>query len=249
MTKKINIFRVSPGIVLEMATQPLAPTLSLPDGARGKNGVVRAVEILFRFTLLLLTVVLFIAAHAASAQETNAPAPTNQVAADTSMATDWNSFKILYQRNIFNPNRNPRRAKETPRPRAPHYDSFTLVGTMSYEKGSFAFFDGSSSEYRKTLKLSDTIAGYRIAKITADSVSLAGASNQLLRLPVGVQIKRPEGGRWAVAGLADASDNPDSASASGSSDSPPAAPADAAPASSAESDIIKRMLARRLSEK
>ena len=28
----------------------------------------------------------------------------------------------------------------------------TLVGTMTYEKGTFAFFDGSSSEYRKALK-------------------------------------------------------------------------------------------------
>ena len=34
--------------------------------------------------------------------------------------------------------------------------TFTLVGTMSYEKGMFAFFDGNQSNLRKVLYQSDT---------------------------------------------------------------------------------------------
>jgi len=36
---------------------------------------------------------------------------------------------------------------------------------LSYEKGLFAFFDGSSPDYRKVLKEEDTIAVFKIAEI------------------------------------------------------------------------------------
>ena len=32
-------------------------------------------------------------------------------------------------------------------------DSFSFVGTMSYAKGTFAFFDGTSPDFRKVLEL------------------------------------------------------------------------------------------------
>jgi len=35
---------------------------------------------------------------------------------------------------------------------------------MSYEKGPFAFFEGSSSEFQKVLKQDDTIAGFKIGE-------------------------------------------------------------------------------------
>ena len=53
----------------------------------------------------------------------------------------------------------------------------TLVGTMTYEKGTFAFFDGSSSEYRKALKRAGIIAGYKLTSIAANSVELASGTN------------------------------------------------------------------------
>src|ERR1041385_6179537 len=59
----------------------------------------------------------------------------------------FSSFRIITERNIFNPRRSARYVP-TERTRRPstRTDSFALVGTMSYEKGFFAFFDGSSSE-------------------------------------------------------------------------------------------------------
>src|ERR1700683_5299008 len=78
---------------------------------------------------------------------------------NTSSALDLKSFDIITSRNIFDQSRRPRNVR--PPPKITVVDTFTLVGTMSYEKGTFAFFDSNRSEYRKTLKASDTIAGYK----------------------------------------------------------------------------------------
>ena len=63
-------------------------------------------------------------------------------------------------------------------------DSFSLVGTMAYEKGAFAFFDGTSSEFAKVLKTDGVIAGYKIVDILTDAVKLE-ADGKTLELAVG----------------------------------------------------------------
>jgi hypothetical protein len=159
---------------------------------------------------------------------------------------DYAAFKMIVDRNIFDPNRFPRRTGtsivRTPPTRV---DSLTLVGTMSYEKGTFAFFDGTSSDYKKALKLSDVIAGYRVTNIVPDSVTLSTGTNEL-KLRVGMQLRREENGPWLLA------------SRSGSYTAVPASPATNAaaasapgsdPASSAaESEIIKKLMQRRAQE-
>jgi hypothetical protein len=55
------------------------------------------------------------------------------------------------------------RRRSAARPR--RTDVFGLVGTMSYEKGYFAFFDGSSSDYRKATQPSETIADYNVKEV------------------------------------------------------------------------------------
>src|ERR1035441_9473136 len=78
---------------------------------------------------------------------------------------DYSSFKVVVDKNIFDPNRQPQRGPRTVRPTPKSFDSLTLVGTMTYEKGTFAFFDGTSAEYKKALKLADAIAGYKVTNI------------------------------------------------------------------------------------
>ena len=68
---------------------------------------------------------------------------------------------------------------------------------MSYEKGLFAFFDGTSSEYRKVLKRTDTIAGYKVEDIAPNHVKLASGTNEF-DLPVGMQMRREEEGDWLL---------------------------------------------------
>ena len=141
-----------------------------------------------RFLLVLvLVLILNSALQTVLAQATNSPS-----------RLDYASFHIITERNIFNPRRSARYTptERTRRPAA-RTDSFALVGTMSYEKGLFAFFDGSSSDYRKVLKQDDTIAGFKVIGIEASYVKLTSPSNQV-ELRVGMQLRHEEDGAWQI---------------------------------------------------
>ena len=200
----------------------------------------------YRILTMAILAGLLTAGNAMAQDDTNAP-PVN----------DYRSFQTIASRNIFNPNRTgPRQTIIRPTTRFTRSDYFTLVGTMSYAKGQFAFFDGSSSSYSKTLNLGETIAGYKIAQITADSIKLAASSNQFIDLPVGTPMRRPEGGRWTVAGQPEPS--PVASTPAPDATAPP--PTDVVPGGpsrgssppnvpgGAESEAMKRLIQRRLTE-
>jgi hypothetical protein len=182
----------------------------------------------------------------ATAQETNAAPRTK----------DYSAFRIITERNIFNGNRSGRSSRgsrETPRPL--RVDAFALLGVMSYEKGRFAFFDGSSSEYRKTLKAEGTIADFKVLDIGGKSVKLDGKGKQI-ELRVGSQLRREDGGEWKVteggdipsssggrsSGSASASDSSKGAGTSGNSDS------SSSSGSGGVSEVLKRLLEQREKE-
>ena len=110
--------------------------------------------------------------------------------------SDFPSFKTIADRNIFNANRSRGRSGNDAKPRV--VESFSLLGTLSYEKGRLAFFDGTSSDYRKTLKPDGTIAGYKIADIALNGVKLEADGKQI-DLPVGSQMRREDEGEWQMA--------------------------------------------------
>ncbi len=147
---------------------------------------------------------------------------------------DFSTFKIISERNIFDPNRSPGR-KDGPPVRAKTVDSITLVGIMSYGKGDFAFFNGSSSDYKKVLKPSDTIAGYKVARISANSVKLASGEKQV-ELKIGSQLRREDEGEWTL------SAQPETYS------SAPATNSVGAASDGAESEVLKRLRQRREQE-
>ena len=124
---------------------------------------------------------------AALAEQTNAPA-----------RFDENSFRIISDRNIFNPHRYARSSgrtrSESSRP-ASRVDSFTLVGLMQYEKGVFAFFDGTNPSYRKTLEGDGAISEFKIAGLTPEQVKLVAGTNEFT-LRVGMQVRREDEGDW-----------------------------------------------------
>jgi hypothetical protein len=123
----------------------------------------------------------------ASAQSTNGPA-----------RPDYSAFRLITERNIFNPRRY---ARSGPRPRETRptiREAFTLVGTMSYEKGPFAFFEGTRSEYRKVLQPDGAIAGYKLTCVQPSYVKLATATNEV-QLRVGMQLRRSDEGGWQMA--------------------------------------------------
>jgi hypothetical protein len=151
-----------------------------------------------------------------NAAATNSPASA-AITNSPPSADSFQAFRIIAQRNIFNPNRyagrtggprNPRQIARAP--------GFSLVGTMIYEKGAFAFFDGTDSQYKKVLKPSDTIADYRVAEIAPSYVKLEAGGNQTT-LSVGMQMKQIDG-KWELTegteSLGRSSDNQSGAAAS-----------------------------------
>ena len=118
--------------------------------------------------------------------------------------TDYAQFSsFITTRNIFDPNRYEIRGSVQPpiTPRSRSTPTFTLVGTMSYEKGMFAFFDGNQSNLRKVLYQSDSnsIAGFTLAEITLAGVKLQAADKkQIVEMKIG-QAMHQEGSSWQLA--------------------------------------------------
>jgi len=148
---------------------------------------------------------------------------------------EYATFKLITERNIFDPNRAPR-GRGGPPPKAKTIDSFALVGVMTYEKGTFAFFDGNAAEYKKAVKLADTIAGYKITNIEPNTIRMVSGTNQV-ELHVGMQMRREEGGGWAPSAQAETY----------VADSPAATHTDSTSAG-AGSDVLERLRKRRESE-
>ncbi len=178
---------------------------------------------------LCVTFALLVAAGSTGrAQSTNSPA-----------RVDYQTFRLISERNIFDPNRSSRSGSARPT-KTTRVESFALVGTLSYEKGNVAFFVGTDSSYRKDLKTGDTIAGYKIAEITANRVKLM-ADNQIVELGVGMQMRRQDAGEWQLAGRAESFS--DSSGSTASTDK-----TDAAPAEGAASDVLKKLMQQREQE-
>lgn len=127
--------------------------------------------------------------------------------------TGFASFQIIGQRNIFDPNRVPHRRAAGSAARV--VDSFSFVGTMSYAKGNFAFFDGTSPDFRKVLELGGSIADFKVIAISPKSVTVVSGTNETV-LPLGTQMRRDDSGHWVVSSETASYASTGSSSASGS---------------------------------
>jgi hypothetical protein len=67
-----------------------------------------------------------------------------------------------------------------------------------------AFFDGTSSDYRKSLAPGGKIANYTAAEIGQDVVKLVSGTNEI-ELKVGMQMRRSADGKWAAAAASETS--------------------------------------------
>lgn len=110
---------------------------------------------------------------------------------------DFSAFQLIAARNIFNPDRSGPQSERSPREERPpaRVESFALAGTMAYEKGRFAFFDGSDSEFRKVLKAGDTIAGFTIQEVRPNEVVLV-RNESTVEVKVNSEMRREDEGEW-----------------------------------------------------
>jgi hypothetical protein len=185
-----------------------------------------------RARILCVTAVLVIARSvAASGQETNAPS-----------RTDYSFFQIIADRNIFNPDRYSHQSRSGRDRREAPVDAFALVGTMSYQKGQFAFFDGTSAAYRKVLERNGAIAGYKVAEIRPNAVKLE-AANKRVELKVGSQM-RHEGENWQMSAQ---SELPPVAAAENSASNAPSSGEDSSSGGEVN-DVLKKLMQQREQE-
>lgn len=154
-----------------------------------------------RMPAWLVTLMVVATGFSVTAQSTNGPASTNNApprVAAPPPRLDEAAFRLIAERNIFNANRSGGTVRPaTPTRRPATVETFALVGTMAYEKGTFAFFEGSRSEFTKVLKADGIIAGHKILNIQANSVKLE-ADGKEIELPVGSQMRREDAGAWQV---------------------------------------------------
>jgi len=187
------------------------------------------------FNIAALALVL-VSRPAAAAEETNA-----HTKAAAASRVDFDSFRLITERNIFNPNRSGRRDYSRREPdRRSRVESFALVGTMSYEKGRFAFFDGTSSDYRKVIGTSDRIAGYTIGVVTPEHVTLQSTNSTEIKLPLGMQMRRIEDGAWEMSERSSAMASTGSSSSSSESTS--------SGSGGGGDEVLKRLMQRREQE-
>lgn len=157
------------------------------------------------------------------------------------VALTFDSFRLISDRNIFNPNRSGTRSRSSSTNetrRTAQVESVTLGGTMSYEKGSVAFFVSNTSQYRKSTKVGETIAGYAVKTIAPDHVELEKEGAKL-ELKVGKSLRREDGGAWQLSDKVETpSTTASSASETGSSSE----------AGAGGNDALQRLLRKREKE-
>jgi hypothetical protein len=212
------------------------------------------------------------------------PVPSATAAADTNASPEslparfnFEAFHLITERNIFNPHRSGRADRSPPASRDSEHrsrtESFSLLGTMSYEKGRFAFFDGNNSQYRRVLRADDNIGGFKIAAVAPTCVRLENTNGQTIELCVGMQMAKQEEQEWQVreaTGSSHSLSETNSSAAAGDSDevvkrllqrreqeggleTPPSLPPPAADTQSAASntepdEVVKRLLQKREQE-
>ncbi|GEM_PF-1582887 len=206
---------------------------------------------LLRLRVFALIVTLMWQARPAVAEDMEPVDDATTAVVEASEKTDETekpeSFALISSRNIFDPDRSAPRTKTEPPPekaRVPVVDTIGLTGIMTYSKGTFAFFDGSSSLYREAVKSGDTFAGYSVRAISANQVELK-KDDQSIELKIGEQLRREDAGEWKITSNADFS-RPSSIEKTASVESASSA---SVPSSSSEpSDALKRLLEKRKNE-
>ena len=181
----------------------------------------------------------------ASAQSNGVPKPDE--------FTKFSSF--VTDRNIFDPNRQPHsytpgnRPRNRTRTRSSGAPGIQLVGTMSYEKGWFAFFNASNEDYKKALYAGEKIAGYTVMEIFPGWVRLqSGDQKEQFELKVGDGLQQ-ENNKWVFVRSGETpavTSSPASSSSSGLSDSE--SPAPTTPSTGEQNEVLKRLMQLREKE-
>lgn len=178
------------------------------------------------------------AAQPRAATATPAAAAASKPATAAAQPVTIDSFRLITERNIFNPNRIGRTVRNS-EPAAPvqKVDTISLVGTMESEQGLRAFFDSSNAALPKAARAGDSVGEFAVQKISSDGVVLVRDGKEI-PLRVTQQLRRPEGGEWTVTGIVASAAPARAVTAENDPATPPSIPADA-------SDVLRRLMEQR----
>jgi hypothetical protein len=182
-------------------------------------------------------------AAAAPRNGTQAAAATPAPRAESSVAPSapFDNFRLVSDRNIFNPNRSGRRER-TNEDQPPRVDVISVVGTMESDRGLRAFFDGSEASYRRAVRVGESVDQFKVTQISPNVVALE-REGKSLSVRVGQQLRRAEGADWDLVGEDVVRREAQERAADAKRD--PGAPP---PIPDGASDIEKRMRERRLKD-
>jgi len=159
-------------------------------------------------------------------------------------ANSLEAFRVLVEKNIFNPNR-VGRTRDAVAEKPLRIDEISLVGTMEYHGGIVAFFESPDSAYRKSVRTGEKIGDFSVRQIGADTVELS-RDDQPLTLKVAQQLRRVEGGDWKVITLVATPPRSGPGGAAGSADDTRATAAAAAAEIPADaSEALRKLLKKR----
>jgi Ni,Fe-hydrogenase III small subunit len=162
-------------------------------------------------------------------------------------AQGFDAYRIVVQRNIFDPERQPiatggavqARVVEPP-PKASDY--IILTGVMVDNGKALAFFSGSQPAYDKVTEVNGDIAGAKVTKIAPGGIEVARAGRKIV-VAVGQTVPFDDsapGAPPADATLASAA-APAMTGTTGAADLPPATP----PLPGNLTEVMRRMMERR----
>lgn len=157
------------------------------------------VRFIFRLCALVAAALIGTTLAPGAASSANVPVAKPASAAPAKATTTpvtFDSFRLLTERNIFNPNRVGRTiAGPAAQPRD---EEIRLVGVLDSAQGLFAFFDSPDIAYRQALHEGGPIAGFTVKHIGPDHVELTRSTGSVT-LHIGQLLHRPVGGDWSVA--------------------------------------------------
>lgn len=131
---------------------------------------------------------------ATTAPKSSAPAAKSAPAAPLP-PSNFESFAVILEKNIFNPGRVGRvRATED---RSVRTDTISLVGTVRNGDAHVALFDSPDAAFRRNLRAGESVGEFKVREISGEGVVLV-RHDQPLTLKVSHQLRRPEGGDWSV---------------------------------------------------
>jgi hypothetical protein len=196
-------------------------------------------------TIILATLLALAGSVSVQSQSNNVPGES-----------DYNRFsQFIADRNIFDPNRQPRYSSgprvQRPRTRPTRTTGtpyVSLVGTMNYDKGLFAFFDSNQYDLKQIIGAGTQFAGYTVKAITTDGVTLVDKSKREHTMKIGAQMHQ-DGTSWVLSDRNDYVAPSDSSTASDSSSSGSESHSEPAPSSNLENnDVLKRLMQLREKE-